>query len=389
MHKGRIVFAQLMDFLPRFAFDQCVERYHGNRKIRTFSCQDQFLCMAFAQLTRRESLRDIEISLRSVRDKLYHAGIRGKVSRSTLADANEHRDWRIYADVANILIARARRSCVSDNTGLNLDEPVYAFDSTTVDLCLTLFPWARFRKRKAAIKLHTLLDLKGSIPYFISLTDGTVHDVNLLDRLPVEGGAYYVMDRGYLDFARLFAITQAGAFFVIRSKSNLRYVRLESFPIDAATEICSDQRIRLRTTASFRSYPYCLRRTVSADPNTGKRVVLLSNQFNLPAEVTALLYKRRWRIELFFKWIKQNLRICAFFGTSINAVQTQIWIAVCVYCLLVMLKKPLKLPHSLAEIHTILSINLFQKTPVAQLFTISEPPKTEQPTYNPLLFNDI
>jgi len=353
MPKGRMVFSQLMDFLPKYEFDKCVERYQGNRRIRTFSCQDQFLCMAFAQLTFRESLREIEISLRAMQDKLYHVGIRGKVSRSTLADANERRDWRIYADLAQVLIAHARRLYATEDLGFDLDETVYAFDSTTIDLCLSLFPWAQFRQHKAAIKLHTLLDLRGSIPCFIYVTSGKVHDVNALDKLVFESGAYYVMDRGYVDFGRLFSISKAGAFFVIRSKRNLSFVRLSHSPFDRSTGVRSDLIIRLRTAKSFHAYPDRLRRVASFDKEINKRVTLLTNQFDLPAQVIALLYKRRWWIELFFKWIKQNLRIWRFFGTSMNAVQIQIWIAVCVYVLLLIVKKKMNLPQNLAEIPAI------------------------------------
>ena len=389
MPKGRVVFSQLMDFFPKYEFDRCVERYQGNRNIRTFSCLDQFLCMAFAQITFRESLRDIEISLRAMQDKLYHVGFRGKVSRSTLADANERRDWRIYADLAQTLIAQARRLYAKEDLGFDLDETVYAFDSTTIDLCLSLFPWAKFRRHKAAIKLHTLLDLRGAIPCFLYVTDGKVHDVNALDELLFESGSYYIMDRGYLDFARLFSITKAGAFFVIRSKKNLSFVRLESSSVDRSIGIRSDQRIRLRVPKSFHAYPDCLRRVASFDKDIGKRVTLLTNQFTLPAEIIALLYKRRWWIELFFKWIKQNLRVKAFYGTSMNAVQTQIWIAVCVYVLLLIAKKNMNLPQNLTEIHTILSISVFHNIPMRQLFTTFKPQEIKTQQYNPLLFMNL
>ena len=375
MPKGRTVFSQLLDFFPRYEFDRCVLRYEGNRRVRTFRCEDQLLCMIFAQLTFRESLRDIEISLRAMRGKLYHIGLRGKVSRSTLADANERRDWRIYADLAQVLMAQARRLYATDDIGFEWKETVYAFDSTTIDLCLSLFPWAKFRKTKAAVKLHTLLDVRGSIPCFICLTDGKTHDVTVLDELAIESGAYYVMDRGYLDFRRLCSLAEAGAFFVVRAKKNLQYIRLSSSPVDRSTGVRSDQKIRLRGWKSSRRYPHALRRITSFDQDTQKRITLLTNQFDLPAAIIALLYKRRWRIELFFKWIKQNLRIKAFFGTSMNAVQTQVWTAVCVYLLLLIVKKKMDLPQSLSEIHTILSIALFQQVPMEQLFTTSAPPK--------------
>ena len=327
MHTGRIVFAQVLDFLPIRKLYQCVHRYRGQYRVRRFSCLDQFLCMAFAQLTYRESLRDIETCLRALQPKLYHAGIRAKISRSTLADANERRDWRIYADFAQVLIARARHLYAGDDFGVDLAHTAYVFDATTIDLCLTLFPWARFRQRKAAVKLHTLLDLRGSIPSFLHITEGKTHDVTALDELLVEPGAFYVMDRGYIDFGRLYAIAQSGAFFVVRAKRNLAYARRGSRPVDKTTGLRSDQTIVLTGPKTSQEYPAPLRRISSVDAETGKRFVFLTNNFTLPALTIAQLYKCRWQVELFFKWIKQYLRIKAFYGTSANAVKTQIWIA--------------------------------------------------------------
>ena len=368
MNTGKAIFAQLMDHLPLPEFRKCVRRFNGNYKIQSFSCLDQFLVMAFAQLTYRESLRDIEACLRTMHFKLYHMGIRGGISRNNLAHANETRDWRIYSDFAHVLIAAARRLYAHDEFGVELDQTVYAFDSTTIDLCLALFPWAKFRVRKAAVKLHTLLDLRGNIPSFIQITEGKCHDINALDDLVVEHGSFYIMDRGYLDFARLYIFTQSLAFFVIRSKTNLRFRRLYSQPVDKSTGLISDQTILLTTYYSSRDYPEKLRRVRYFDAETGKRLSFLTNNFTLPALVIAQLYKCRWQVELFFKWIKQHLRIKAFYGTSENAVKTQVWIAVSVYVLVAIVKKRFKLEHSLYTILQILSVTLFEKTPILQAF---------------------
>ena len=369
MYTGRSVFAQLLDVLPRYEFHECVRRYHGEYRVRSFSCLDQFLCMAFAQLTYRESLRDIEICLRAVQAKLYHAGIRGTIARSTLADANEKRDWRIYADFAQVLIAHARHLYAGDDFGVALAQTAYVFDATTIDLCLTLFPWARFRRRKAAVKLHTLLDLRGSIPSFIHITEGKTHDVTVLDELVVEPGAFYIMDRGYIDFGRLYALTQQLAFFVVRAKRNLAYARRASRPVDKTSGLRSDQTIVLTGPKTSQEYPVPLRRISYVDAATGKRLVFLTNNFTLPALIIAELYKCRWQGELFFKWIKQYLRIKAFYGTSPNAVKTQIWIAISVYVLVAILKKELKLDRSLGEILQILSVTLFEREEIYQVLT--------------------
>ena len=367
MHTGRTVFSQLLDFLPKHQFDRCVRRYRGNHRIRTFSCFDQYLCMMFAQIMYRQSLRDIEICLRATQAKLYHCGIRGKVSRNTLAKANELRDWRIYADFAQVLIARARTLYADDDFGVQLDRDVYALDSTTIDLCLTLFPWATFRQHKAAIKMHTLMDLRGSIPSFIRITDGKTHDVNILDEIVLEQGALYVIDRGYLDFARLYIFTQNLCSFITRAKSNFDYTRISYRPVDKSTGLRCDQTIRLAGYYTSQDYPAVLRRISYVDPDTNKRLTFLTNNFALPALTIAKLYKCRWQIELFFKWIKQYLRIKSFFGTSVNAVKTQIWIAISVYVLVAIVKKELKLEMSLAEILQILSIMLFEQVPMEQV----------------------
>ena len=372
MHTGRIVFAQVLDFLPIRKLYQCVHRYRGQYRVRRFSCLDQFLCMAFAQLTYRESLRDIETCLRALQPKLYHAGIRAKISRSTLADANERRDWRIYADFAQVLIARARHLYAGDDFGVDLAHTANVFDATTIDLCLTLFPWARFRQRKAAVKLHTLLDLRGSIPSFIHITEGKTHDVTALDELLVEPGAFYVMDRGYIDFGRLYAIAQSGAFFVVRAKRNLAYARRGSRPVDKTTGLRSDQTIVLTGPKTSQEYPAPLRRISYVDAETGKRFVFLTNNFTLPALTIAQLYKCRWQVELFFKWIKQYLRIKAFYGTSANAVKTQIWIAISIYVLVAILKKELTLDRSLGEILQILSVTLFEREEIYQVLTATD-----------------
>jgi len=366
MNIGRIVFAQLMDFVPSYEFRQCVERYNGNYKVKSFSCRDQFLCMAFAQLTYRESLRDIEACLRVAKTKLYHMGIRGKVSRNTLAHANETRDWRIYADFAQVLIQTARELYAAEDFGLELDRTVYALDATIIDLCLSVFPWAKFRKGKAAVKLHTLLDLRGSIPVVISITHGKIHDVNILDELLIEAGAVYIMDRAYVDFARLYRIHQSQAFFVTRAKSNFVFKRLYSQPVDKSTGVRVDQIITVTGFYTLKGYPDKLRRICYLDAETNKRLVFLTNNFTLPAQVIAQLYKCRWQVELFFKWIKQHLRIKAFYGTTENAVKTQIWIAISVYVLVAIVKKRLKLDRSLYTILQILSVSLFEKTPILQ-----------------------
>jgi hypothetical protein len=372
MHSGRMLFAQLTDFLPSYQFQKCVARYRGDHRVRSFSCWDQFLCMLFAQLTFRESLRDIVACLRSADRRRYHLGVRGTVSRSTLADANETRDWRIYADFAQVLIAEARHLYRSDDLGLDLRATVYALDSTIIDLCVTLFPWATYSPTQHAIKLQTLLDLRGHIPTFIRLTPAQVHDVNVLDHLVPEPGAFYVMDRGYLDFGRLHRWTQHGAFFVTRARKNLRFERLVSHPVDKTTGVQCDQTIALVSFYSAHGYPDRLRRIRYRDPDRHQRFVFLTNNFRLSAPVIAELYRRRWQIELFFKWIKQHLRIKAFYGTSENAVKTQVWIAVCSYLLVAIVKKRLQLTPSLYTILQVLSVSLFEKTPLNLAF--SSPP---------------
>ena len=372
MNTGRTVFSQVMDFLPLQEFRKCVRRYRGNHKVKLFSCLDQFLCMAFAQLSYRESLRDIEACLRAVGPKLYHMGFRGRVSRNTLAHANETRDWRIYAGFAHILISRAKELYVNEEFGVDLDATVYALDSTTIDLCLSLFPWARFRRRKGAIKLHTLLNLRGSIPEFIHISDGKLHDVNVLDVLPVMPGAFYVMDRGYVDFSRLHTIHRAMAFFVTRAKRRFQFQRRYSHPVDTSTGLRSDQTIVTTGVDTAADYPEALRRIRYFNDETSKNLIFLTNNFMLPALTVAHLFKARWRVELFFKWIKQHLRIKSFYGTSQNAVKTQIWIAVSVYVLVAILKKRLYLNQSLYTILQILSVTLFEKTPILQAF--SPPP---------------
>lgn len=369
MHEGRFIFSQLMDFLPTYEYNKCVRRYRGNHRVRTFSCYDQFLCMAFGQLTYRDSLRDIVTCLEVLKPKLYHIGIRGKISRSTLADANENRDWRIYADFAQVLIAQARELYANEDFGVELDNTVYALDASTIDLCLSLFPWAGFRTTKSAVKLHTLLNLRGNIPEFIHISDGKLHDVNVLDIMIPEAGSVYVMDRGYVDFKRLYALNQATAFFVTRAKTNFQYKRRYSRPVDKTSGLRCDQTVVLTGFYSKKVYPEAMRRIVYRDAETGKRFVFLTNNFALPALTIAQLYKARWQVELFFKWIKQHLRIKAFYGTSENAVKAQIWIAVCVYVLVANVKKRLGLEHSLYTILQILSIGLFEKTPILQAFS--------------------
>jgi len=371
MYSGRLVFSQVMDCMSIYEFHKCVERYHGNYKVKSFSCLDQFLSMAFAQLTYRESLRDIEVCLRSMRSKLYHIGIRGNIARSTIANANENRDWRIYADHAQVLINIARKLYRNDDFGVELKETVYALDSTTIDLCLSLFPWARFRKHKGAVKMHTLLDLRGSIPSMIWITDGKVHDVNILDELIPEPGSFYIMDRAYIDFFRLYSLHQCSAFFVTTAKTNFQFKRIYSRKVDKSTGLRCDQTIRLTGTKSFQYYPEKLRRISYVDKETLNRYVFLTNNFVLSALVIAILYKCRWNVELFFKWIKQHLRIKKFYGNSSNAVKTQIWIAISTYVMVAILKKQLKSELSLYTILQILSVNLFQKDPLAQVLTDS------------------
>jgi hypothetical protein len=389
MHEGKLVFAQLMDFIPRRDFDECVKRYRGNYRAKEFSCHDQFLAMTFAQLTYRESLRDIETCLNALQPKLYHAGFRGRVSKSTLSDANRRRDWRIYADFAQVLIRRARVLYVKDDFGVALKHAAYALDSTTIDLCLALFPWARFRRHKGAVKLHTLIDLRGNIPCFIRITHGKTADVNVLDHLPIEPGAFYMMDRGYIDFERLYAITRQLAFFVTRAKRNMDYSRRESRVVDKSTGLRSDQTIVLQGPKTAHLYPAPLRRVAFYDDEHQRRLVFLTNNFELPALTIAQLYRCRWRVELFFKWIKQNLRIKAFYGHSVNAVKTQVWIAISVYVLVAILKKELKIDRSLTEILQILSVTPFEKTPVFQALSTFSVPNSESPCCNQLSLFDL
>ncbi len=389
MHVGRIVFSQLMDLLPKHEFDKCVQRYHGNYRVKTFSCFDQYLCMTFAQITYRQSLRDIETCLRAMQSKLYHCGIRGRVSRNTLAKANENRDWHIYADFAGILINIARKLYAEEDFAVELQQAAYALDSTTIDLCLSLFPWAKFRKHKAAVKLHTLMDLRGSIPTFIRITDGKVHDVNILDELVLEPGSFYIMDRGYIDFAPLYAFTQNLSFFITRAKSNLDYRRLYYQQVDKNTGLRSDQTIALNGYYASKDYPALLRRISYFDVEADKRLVFLTNNFTLPALTVVQLYKCRWQIEIFFKWIKQYLRIKTFFGNTENAVKTQIWIAISVYVLVAIIKKELHLDLSLGEILQILSITLFEQVPLSEVLmkTVSQNEEFESP--NQLLLFDL
>jgi hypothetical protein len=372
MHIGKLVFAQLMDHLPWKSFGRIVERYGGDHRVRGFSCANQLRCMAFAQLTYRESLRDIATCLRAQSAKLYHLGIRGTVARSTLADANEARDWRIYAEFAQHLIRIARRLYIDESFGVDLKETVYALDSTTIDLCMTLFPWAPFRSTKAAIKLHTLIDLRGNIPSFIHISDGKLHDVNVLDILLPEPGAFYVMDRGYLDFERLHRLHLAGAFFVTRAKSNLKAKRRYSRVVERSTGLICDQTITLTVFYSKTDYPEALRR-IRFKTQEGKTLVFLTNNFALPALTITELYRCRWQVELFFKWIKQHLRIKSFFGTSENAVKTQVWIAVSVYVLVAIVRKRLGLDASLYETLQILSLTMFETTPLHQLLKLDSP----------------
>ena len=368
MNQGQTIFAQLMELVPRYQFQLCVERYQGQRYVKDFSCWDQFLCLAFAQLTYRESLRDIETCLRAHQHQLYHMGFRGSSSRSTLAYANEHRDWRIYADFARVLIGLARELYHGEAFGVELDETVYAFDSTTIDLCLSLFPWAQFRRHKSAVKLHTLLDLRGNIPTAVYVTSGRVNDVRLLDQLAWEAGAFYLLDRGYVDYRRLYLITLALAFFITRAEQNTRYRRCAWRPVDHSTGLRSDQDIRLTGPKSSRRYPARLRRVHYVDTEKDLRLIFLTNNFQLDALTIAQLYRARWQVELFFRWIKQHLRIRAFYGTSENAVKTQVWVAISVYVLVAILKKHFRLELSLYKILQILSVTIFQKTPISQGF---------------------
>src|ERR1035438_9636839 len=372
MNVGRTVFAQLLDHLSSYEFQQCVTRYRGDYQQKTFSYWDQYLAMALAQLTYRDSLRDIEACLRSMQGKLYHMGFRGKVARSTLADANESRDWRIYADFAQVLIGAARPLYAHDPIGVDLEQSLYALDSTTIDLCLTLFPWAQFRQHKAAVKMHTLLDLHGNIPTFIRITDGKVHDVNILDELLPEAGAFYVMDRGYIDFQRLYFFTLCSAFFVVRTKENVLLQRRYSHTVDKSTGVRSDHTVILTAMESAKVYPDALRRVSYFDAETNKRLKFLTNNFTLPALMIAQTYRCRWQVELFFRWIKQHLRIKSFFGTSENAVKTQIWIAVSVYALVAIVRKRLGLQASLYQILQILSVTLFEKVPILRALEASD-----------------
>jgi hypothetical protein len=369
MNLGQMIFTQVMDVMPLKTFHRCVERYQGNFSVKHFNCLEQFRVMAFAQLTYRESLRDTVTCLRSQNSKLYRMGIRSKVSKSTLADANEVRDWRIYSDFAQHLIGIARKLYQKEQLVVDIEQTVYALDSTTIDLCLSVFPWAHFRTAKAAVKLHTLIDLKGNIPTFIHISNGKLHDVNVLDVLPIEPGSIYLMDRGYVDFARLYRTTRSLAFFVTRAKSTFKFERIYSHPIDKTTGLICDQTIKLTVPATAKKYPDKLRRVKYRDPGTNKVLVFLTNNFDLPAKTIADLYKQRWQVELFFKWIKQNLRIKTFYGTSENAVKTQIWIAVSVYLMVAIIRKRLKIEASLYTILQILSVSVFERTELNQLLT--------------------
>ncbi len=388
MNTGTTVFAQLMEFVPAYEFRLFVDRYHGNYKVKSFSCWDQFLCLAFAQLTYRESLRDIETCLRAARGKLYHMGIRGKVSRNTLAHANEVRDWRIYRDFAQVLIRNARELYLNDPLAVQLDQTAYALDSTIIDLCLSLFPWAKFRKHKAAVKLHTLLDLRASIPTTVIITAGTVHDVNIMDQLFWEPGAIYVMDRGYVDFCRLYRIHLGQAFFVTRAKKNFRFQRLYSNRVNKSTGLRCDQTVVLHGFYVHKDYPGKLRRIRYFDHKTHKTLVFLTNNFTLPALTIAQLYRCRWQVELFFKWIKQHLRIKSFYGNTENAVKIQIWIAISAYVLVAIIKKRLNLQHSLYSILQILSVTILEKTPILQVLSqIDESQKIPNDGKQLILFN--
>ena len=390
MNAGKAVLAQIMEFASRYEFNKCVDKYNGNHKVKTFTCWEQFIVMSFAQLTYRESLRDIEACLQAISNKLYHCGVKSKVAKSTLADANESRDWRIYADFAQQLINEARGLYKDDNDfKIEIDEIAYALDSSTIDLCLSLFPWAKFRKKKGAVKMHTLLDLRGSIPTFIEITDGKVHDVNILDLLLIEPGAVYIMDRAYVDFARLFDMHQAQAYFVIREKQHFNFKRLYSRKVDKKKGFKCDQTIVLTGYYTSKKYTEKLRRIKYYDDELGKTLIFLTNNFIYSSEIIAQLYKERWKVELFFKWIKQHLRIKKFYGTSFNAVCTQIWIAVSVYLLVAIIKKRLKLEQELYTILQIFSISLFEKVPLDQLFSESDYRNTDNDNYNQLKLFDL
>lgn len=389
MNQGKMIFSQLMNFLPWYQFHCAVQQYRGDYRVRTFTCRDQLLCMLFGQLTFRESLRDIVICLRTQHRKLYHLGIRGTVSRSTLADANERRDWRIYATFALTLIAEARSLYQDDALPLDLEQIVYALDSTTIDLALSLFPWATFRTTKAAVKVHTLLDLRGALPSFLTITEGNVSDVTILDTLPLEPGAIYVMDRGYIDFARLFRIQHHHATFVIRAKCNLQFRRQYSRVVDKSTGLRCDQTIRLTGVKTAPKYPDALRRIKYVDLTTRKQFVFLTNNFDLPALTIAQLYQQRWQIELFFKWLKQHLKIKRFYGTSENAVKTQIWIAICAYVLMAIVKKRLHIDLSLYNMLQIVSVNPFEKTPLNQVFSPLPVEADDDIPYNQLCLFDL
>jgi hypothetical protein len=370
MFTGQTVLAQILEFFPRYEFDKFVERYNGNYRTRRFSCRDQFICLAYAQLTFRESLRDIEICLRAYRQKLYHSGMQGSIARNTLAKANEKRDYRIWEDLAHFLIDRARKLYINEDSGVGLNQTAYAFDSTTIDLCLSLFRWAPFRRHKAGIKMHTLIDLRGNIPCLVVVTSGKVHDVSVLDQIPIEPGSFYVMDKAYIDFRRLYRLDQQKGYFVTRGKRNLDFKRLKSYPVDRSTGLRSDKKIRLMGPLTSKRYPVPLRRICYLDSETGKRFTFLTNNFSLSALEIALTYKQRWHIETFFKWIKSHLRIKAFYGNSANAVKTQIWVAICVYVLVAILKKELKLERSLYEILTVIGQASFEKRPIHQLLEL-------------------
>jgi hypothetical protein len=384
MHSGKTVFKQFLQYLPRYEFNLCVNRYRGEHWAKKFTTYDQFLCLAYAQLAGRESLRDIETCLNSHQEKLYHIGFRGDVSRTTLADANERRDWRIFQDFGQVLISTAQRLYQSEPIAIELKQPLYAFDSTTIDLCLSMFPWAEFRKTKAAVKMHTLIDLRGPIPTWVAITTGKVHDVRMLDEMPVTKDAFYAMDKGYIDFARLYAIHQQGAFFVIRAKDNLKCKRLYSNAKNKDAGVRADQIITLVTQKSKKGYPERLRRVSFVDKERNKRLVFLTNNFEIPAETVAAAYKQRWQVELFFKWIKQHLRIKSFIGTSINAVKSQIWVALCIYLLVAITKKKLDIPCSLYTFLQILEVNLFEKKPISSLVAEALRQKTDRPSGNQL-----
>jgi hypothetical protein len=389
MHTGRIVFSQVLDYLPRHEFNQCVHRYAGDYRLRSFSCLDQFLCMAFAQLTYRESLRDIETCLRAVRSKLYHAGLRGRVSRSTLADANESRDWRIWSDLAHVLIRRARQLYADESFGVELDQTAYIMDATTIDLCLSLFPWAHFRQHKAGIKLHTLMDLRGNIPCFIRISDAKTAEVRILDMLVPEPGAFYIMDRAYTDFARLYWMSQHLAFFLIRAKRGLDYTRQKYVKVNRSIGLRCDQTIRLVGPKTSTLYPELLRRISYYDVETEKRLVFLTNNFVLPALTITQLYRCRWQVELFFKWVKQYLRIKSFYGTSPNAVKTQVWIAITVYVLAAIIRKELRLERSLGEMLQILSISLFEQMSLETVLMTNWPETSQSDCPNQLPLFDF